>query len=124
MIEIDSPELGRIPLHGKAMIVFPAGCATPSYTNTDYDIILIVAGIDRSLTLNLVHPAIIIVEAGIRTTVQVHGLGVANSSVLFIAGLDNAVHGVQSQGRGRITIAGHHEFDIGSISSFQRIEIQ
>jgi hypothetical protein len=124
MIEIDSPELGRIPLHGKAMIVFPAGCSTTAFTNTDYDIILIVAGIDRTLDLNLVHPAIIIVEAGIRTTVQAHGPGAANSSVLFIAGLENAVHGVHTQGRGRVTIAGHHDFDIGSISSFDRIEIQ
>ncbi len=40
MIEIDSPVIGRIPLHGKAMIVFPAGCATTTFTNNDYDIIL------------------------------------------------------------------------------------
>jgi len=123
MIEIESPQLGRIPLHGKTMIVFPAGCAINTFTNTDYDVILIVAGIDRTLDLNLVHPAIIIVEAGIRTTVHAHGQGAVNSSVVFIAGLENTVHGINAQGRGRVTIAGHQEFDIGSISSFERIEI-
>ena len=42
---------------------------------------------------------------------------------MFIAGLENQVHGVPNLGRGKVTVAGHHEFDIGSVSQFEKIEI-
>jgi hypothetical protein len=123
MLEIQSEDPGRIPLHGKSMIVFPAGCRTTTYQNNDYDIILIVAGIDRTMNIQLNRETILIVEAGIRTTVNTHGPAAGNSSALFIAGLENQVHGVPNQGRGKVTVAGHHEFDIGSVSQFEKIEI-
>lgn len=123
MLEIQSDDLGRIPLHGKSMIVFPAGCRTTSYQNDDYDIILLVAGIDRGMNIQLNRKTILIVEAGIRTTVNAQGPAANYSSVLFIAGLENQVHGVPNQSRGKVLDAGHHEFDIGSISQFEKIEI-
>lgn len=123
MLEIQSDILGRIQLHGKSMIVFPAGCRTTTYQNDDYDIILIVAGIDRKMEIQLNRETILIVEAGIRTIVNAHGPAANNSSILFIAGLENQVNGVPNQGRGKILVAGHHEFDIGSISQFEKIEI-
>ncbi len=123
MLEIQSDDLGHIPLHGKSMIVFPAGCRTTTYQNNDYDIILIVAGIDRNMDIQLNRETILIVEAGIRTTVNAHGPAAGNSSVLFIAGLENQVNGVPNQGRGKVLVAGHHEFDIGSVSQFEKIEI-
>lgn len=125
MLEIQSDTLGCIPLHGKSMIVFPAGSRTTTYQNDDYDIILIVAGIDRAMDIQLNREAILIVVAGIRTIVNAHGPAANSSSVLFIAGLKNQVNGVQNQGRGKILVAGgHHEFDIGVISQFEKIEIQ
>ena len=53
MLEIQSDALGRIPLHGRSMIVFPAGCRNTTCQNDDYDIILIVAGINRTIDIQL-----------------------------------------------------------------------
>ncbi len=103
--------------------LFPAGCRATTYQNNDYDIILIVAGIDRTMNIQLNRETILIVEAGIRTTVNTHGPAAGNSSALFIAGVENQVHGVPNQGRGKVTVAGHHDFDIGSVSQFEKIEI-
>ncbi len=123
MLEIVSDTLGCVPLHEKSMIVFPAGCRTTTFQNDDYDIILIVAGIDRTMEIRLNHEAILIIDAGIRTAVNAYGPAAGNSSVLFIAGLENHVNGVPNQGRGKVTLAGHHEFDIGSVSQFEKIDI-
>ena len=60
-----------------------------------YDIIMIIAGIDRTVNIELLKPTIIVVDAGIRTTVNVKGgLALANSQAVLIAGLDNKVNGL------------------------------
>ena len=123
MIEIQSNKIGRISLHGKKMIVFPAGCRTTTFINDDYDVLLIVAGIDRTMDITLNREATIIVEAGIRTEINTHGPAAHQSTAIFIAGIDNKVNGVPNQDKGRIVGGGDRDFDIGAISSFEKIEI-
>jgi len=75
------------------------------------------------VNIELHQPAIIIVEAGIRTKVNVTGgMALPISQVVLIAGLDNIVNGLTTQNRGRIISAHKDEFDLGAIASFDKIE--
>lgn len=126
MIEIKLDNGMSIPLHGKSLLILPAGSRTNHIINNedDYDVIMIIAGIDRTVNIELHQPAIIIVEAGIRTVVNVTGgMALPISQVVLIAGLDNTVNGLTTQNRGRIISAHREEFDLGAIASFDKIEI-
>ena len=126
MIEIQLDNGTTIPLHGKSLLILPAGSRTNHIINNedDYDVIMIIAGIDRTVNIELHQPAIIIIEAGIRTVVNVTGgMALPISQVVFIAGLDNTVNGLTTQNRGRIISAHRDEYDLGAISSFDKIEI-
>ncbi len=87
MIEILLDNGTTIPLHEKSLLILPAGSSTNHIINNedDYDVIMIIAGIDRTVNIELHQPAIIIVEAGIRTVVNVTG-GIAptNSSCICV----------------------------------------
>lgn len=126
MIEIKLDNGTTIPLNGKSLLILPAGSRTNHFVNNedDYDVIMITAGIDRTVNIELHQPAIIIVEAGIRTVVNVTGgMALPISQAVLIAGLENTVNGLTTQNRGRIISAHRKEFDLGSISSFDKIEI-
>lgn len=126
MIEIKLDNGTTIPLNGKSLLILPAGSRTNHIVNNedDYDVIMITAGIDRTVNIELHQPAIIIVEAGIRTVVNVTGgMALPISQAVLIAGLENTVNGLTTQNRGRIISAHREEFDLGSISSFDKIEI-
>ena len=126
MIEIQLDNGTTIPLRGKSLLILPAGSRTNNIINNenDYDVILIIAGIDRTVNIELHQPAIIIVEAGIRTVVNVTGgMALPISQAVLIAGLDNTVSGLTTQNRGRIISAHRDEFDLGAIATFDKIEI-
>lgn len=126
MIEIKLDNGTTIPLNGKSLLILPAGSRTNHIVNNEdgYDVIMITAGIDRTVNIELHQPAIIIVEAGIRTVVNVTGgMALPISQAVLIAGLENTVNGLTTQNRGRIISAHREEFDLGSISSFDKIEI-
>jgi|GEM_PF-1417766 len=125
MLEIQLDNGTTIPLHGKSLLILPAGSRTNHIINNedDYDVIMIIAGIDRTVNIELHQPAIIIVEAGIRTKVNVTGgMALPISQAVLIAGLDNIVNGLTTQNRGRIISAHKDEFDLGAIASFDKIE--
>lgn len=128
MIEIQLNEGTTIPLQGKSLLVLPAGSRTTHIINNkdDYDLIMIIAGIDRTVNIELHKKTIIIVEAGIRTVVNVIGeeIVLTISEAILIAGLDNKVNGLMTQNRGRIISAHKEEFDLGAISNFNKIEIR
>ena len=126
MIEIKLDNGTTIPLQGKSLLILPAGSRTNNIINNedDYDVIMIIAGIDRAVNIELHQPAIIIVEAGIRTIVNVTGgMALPISQAVLIAGLDNTVNGLATQNRGRIISAHRNEFDLGAIATFDKIEI-
>jgi len=126
MIAIQLDNGTSMPLHGKSLIMLPASSKTFEIVNNedDYDVILITAGIDRVVDIELHVPAIIIIEAGIRTTVNVTGgMALPLSQAVFIGGLDNTVNGLVNQNRGRIVSAHQHEFPLGALASFRKIEI-
>lgn len=126
MIEIQLDNGTTIPLHGKSLLMLPAGSRTNHIINNedDYDVIMIIAGIDRTVNIELHQPAIIIVEAGIRTVVNVTGgMALPISQAVLIAGLDNTVNGLTNQNRGRIVSAHRDDFDLGAIATFDKIEI-
>jgi len=116
-----------ISLHKKSLLILPADSRTNHIINNedDYDVIMIIAGIDRTVNIELHQPAIIIVEAGIKTTVNVTGgMALPLSQAVFITGIDNVVNGLTNQNRGRIISAHRDEFDLGSISDFDKIIIK
>ncbi len=126
MLEIQLDNGTTIPLHGKSFLILPAGSRTNNIINNedDYDVIMIIAGIDRTVNIELHQPAIIIVEAGIRTIVNVTGgMALPISQAVLIAGFDNTVNGLATQNRGRIISAHREEFDLGAIATFDKIEI-
>lgn len=126
MIEIQLDNGTTISLHGKSLLLLPAGSRTNHIINNedDYDVIMIIAGIDRTVDIELHQPAIIIVEAGIRTVVNVTGgMALPISQAVLIAGVDNTVNGLATQNRGRIISAHRDEFDLGAIATFDKIEI-
>lgn len=127
MIEIQLDNGTTIPLHGKSLLILPAGSRTNHIINNqgDYDVIMIVAGIDRTVNIELHQPAIVIVEAGIRTIVNVTGgMALPISQAVLIAGLNNTVNGLTTQNRGRILSVNREEFDLGAIASFENIIIK
>jgi len=126
MIEIQLDNGTTIPLHGKSLLMLPAGSRTNNIINNedDYDVIMIIAGIDRTVNIELHQPAIIIVEAGIRTIVNVTGgMALPISQAILIAGIDNIINGLTTQNRGRIISAHREDFDLGAIASFEKIKI-
>ncbi len=127
MIEIKLDNDTSISLHGKSLLILPAGSQTNHIINNedDYDVIMIIAGVDRTVNIKLNQPAIIIVEAGIRTVVNVSGgMALPISQAVLIAGVDNTVNGLTTQNRGRIISANRKEFDLGAIATFNKIKIE
>lgn len=127
MIEIQLENGMTIPLQGKSLLMLPADSNTNHIINNenDYDIILIIAGIDRTVNIELHKPAIIIVKDGIRTKVNVTGgMALPISQAVFIAGVDNNVNGLTTQSRGRIVLSNGHDFDLSAISDFGNIDIR
>ena len=126
MIEIQLDNEMTIPLHGKSLLILPAGSGINHIINNedDYDVIMIIAGIDRTVYIELHQPTIIIVEAGIRSVVNVTGgMALPFSQAVLIAGLDNTVNGLATQNRGRIISSHRDEFDLGAIATLNKIEI-
>lgn len=127
MIDIQLENGTIIPLSGKSLLIIPAGSRENHIINNedDYDVIMIIAGIDRTINIELHQPSIIIVEAGIRTKVNVTGgMALPISQAVFIAGIDNIVTGLTNQNRGKIISSYTDEFDLGSISVFNKIDIK
>jgi len=126
MVEIKLDNGIVMPLHGKKLLILPAGSRANNIINNedDYDVIMIIAGIDRTVNIELHQPATIIVEAGIRTVVNVTGgMALPISQAVFISGIDNKVNGLTNQNQGKIISAHGGEFDIGAIADFGKIEI-
>jgi hypothetical protein len=126
MLEIQLDNGTTLPLHSKSLLILPASNRTKHIINNedDYDVIMVIAGIDRTINIELNQPAIIIVKAGIRTVVNVTGeMALPISQAVLIAGIDSTVNGLTTQNRGRIISAHRDEFDLGSIACFDKIEI-
>lgn len=127
MLEIKLENGKRIPLNGKSLLVLPAGSNTENIINNedDYDVIMISAGTDRTVNIELHQPAIIIVEAGSNNVVNVTGgLALPISQAVLIDGVDNKVNGLETQNRGQIISKHRNDFDLGTIASFGKIEIK
>jgi hypothetical protein len=125
MIEIRLDNGTTIPLDGKSLLIIPSGSGTTHIINNqnDYDIIYIIAGIDRIVNIELNKPAIVIVEAGIGNVINVSGETAPISQAVLIAGLENTVNGLATQNRGQIITAHRKEFDLGAIATFDKIII-
>jgi len=126
MLEIKLDNGTAVPLHGKSLLILPADSRTNHIINNenDYDVIMVIAGTDRTVNIELHQPAIIIIEAGVRTVVNVTGgLALSISQAVLIAGLDNTVNGLTNQNRGQIISANRDQFDLGAIASFDKIDI-
>ncbi len=123
MIEIRIDNNETLELHRKSILMLPSGSRQKHYVNEDYDIIMVIAGVDRTLSLVLKKPTILIVEAGVRTSIIVEGTQAQNSQVVFIDGVHNSVKGVSKQNRGRIYNMREEEYDLGAISNFEQITI-
>lgn len=123
MIEIRLDNNEVIELYRKGILLLPPGCLKDHYVNNDYDIIMVIAGVDRKLNLLLNRKTILIVEAGVRTSIIVDGAEAENSQVVFIAGVNNSVKGIPSQNRGRIYNMRDEEFDLAAVANFKQIKI-
>ena len=125
MLEIKLDNRTSIPLRGKSLLILPPGSRSRNVVNNgrdNYDAIMIVAGVDRTVNIHLDRTAILIIETGGRTTVNVTGTTALNTSqVVFIAEVDNKVNGLLTQNRGKIISARREEFDLASITDFERI---
>ena len=125
MLEIQLENGSTISLNKKSLLILTEGSKINNIINKedDYDVIMIIAGIDRTVNIELHQPAIIIVEAGIRTVVNVTGgMALPISQAVLVSGLDNKVNGLAIQNRGRIISANRDEFDLGAIALFDKIE--
>ena len=127
MLEIKLDNRTSIPLRGKSLLILPMVSRSRNVINNgrdNYDAIMIVAGVDRTVNIHLDRTAIIIIETGGRTTVNVTGTTALNTSqVVFIAEVDNKVNGLLTQNIGKIISARREEFDLALITDFERIEI-
>lgn len=123
MIEIRLDNNEVINLYQKSVLLLPPGCRKDHYVNDDYDIIMVIAGVDRKLNLILNRKSILIVEAGVRTSIIVEGVEAKNSQVVFITGVSNSVKGIPSQNRGRIYNMRDEEFDLAAVANFEQITI-
>lgn len=124
MLEIKLDNNQTIRLDRKNLLIIPAGCPLTTFTNEEFDIILVIAGIDRTIYLKLMKPTILIIEAGIRTNVIAEDTESKKSQVVFIAGLGNVVTGIEKQNRGNIYDMKNDKFDLGTIANFTQITIK
>ncbi len=124
MIELETRHLGTIRLHNKSVLILRAGSPRTAFVNEEYEVIVVVAGIDRSLDLNLRIPTVLIVEAGIRTRVSATGPQAAQSKAIFIAGLENEVTGIPTQDTGRCVAGGGRDFDLGALSVLKKVIVE
>jgi hypothetical protein len=127
MIEIRLDNGTTIPLMGKSLLILPADSETNQIINNegDYDVIMITAGIDRIVNIELHQPAIIIIEAGIRNTVNVTGgMALPISRAVMISGQNNTVNGLLTQNCGQFISTQSENFGLGDIVSFDKIEIR
>jgi len=115
MIEIRLDNNEKIELTRKSILLMPPGSRQDHYVNEIYDVIMIIAGVDRNLNLILNRKSILIIEAGVRTS--------ENSQVVFIAGVNNSVKGITRQNRGRIYNIKDEEFDLAAVANFEQITI-
>jgi len=126
MIKIDLFDGSRVPLNGKSLLILPAGSSVDSVVNKedDYDVILIVGGQDRTIDIELRQPAIIVVDGGIRTTVNVSGgMALPISKAVFIGGAGNAVNGLTNQCAGLVVAENGQSFDLSAIASLSKVVI-
>lgn len=126
MFEIRLENGDTFPLRGKSLLILPpGGSQIKEIVNNDgdYDVILVVAGIDRTVNIELHKPATIIIEGGINTTVNVTGgMALPISKVVLIRGQENVVNGAVEQNRGKVLLHGE-AFDLGAISEFEKVDI-
>lgn len=126
MIKIKLDNRTIIPLINKSILILPSGSNTNNIVNNedDYDVIIIIAGNDRTINIELHQPAIIIVQDEFRTVVNVTGgMALPISQVVFIGGDNNQVNGLITQNSGRIISSNGSEFDISNIADLGRITI-
>lgn len=126
MIEIQLDNGIVIPLQGKSILLLPPSSRTNHVVNNedDYDVIIIVAGIDRTINIELHQPAIIIVESGVRNVVNVTGgMALPISQAVFISGNENIVNGLSNQNKGQIISTPSRDFNLAAIATFKKIEI-
>jgi hypothetical protein len=123
MIEIRLDNNEVVELIRKNILLLPPGSRQDQYVNDNYDVIMVIAGVDRKLNLILNRKSILIVEAGVRTSIIVEGPQAENSQVVFIAGVNNSVEGIPRQNRGRIYNMKNEEFDLAAIANFEQITI-
>lgn len=123
MIEIRLDNNEKIELTRKSILLMPPGSRQDHYVNEIYDVIMIIAGVDRNLNLILNRKSILIIEAGVRTSIIIEGTQAENSQVVFIAGVNNSVKGITRQNRGRIYNIKDEEFDLAAVANFEQITI-
>ncbi len=123
MIEIRLDNNEVVETIRKSILLLPPGSRQDQYINDNYDVIMVIAGVDRKLNLILNRKSILIVEAGVRTSIIVEGAQAENSQVVFIAGVNNSVKGIPRQNRGRIYNMKDEEFDLAAVANFEQITI-
>ena len=127
MLEIKLNNGTVIPLRRKSILMLPAQNNITEFTNKedDYEVIMIIGGVDRNVNIELSQPAIIIIDSGTRTTVNVTGgMALPLSQVVFINGVDNILNGLTTQNKGRIISAHKVDFDLGAVACFEKIHFQ
>jgi len=123
MIEIRLDNKEILELNRKRILLLPPGSRQDHYINNDYDVIMVIAGVDRKFHLILNKPTILIVEAGVRTSINVEGTQAEISQVVFLAGVNNTVNGISRQNRGKIYTMRDEEYDLGAIANFEQVTI-
>ena len=126
MLEIHLDDGRHLHLHGKSLLILHRGSIINNIINNedDYNMILITGVTDRTFSIEVHQPVIIVVEACKRTTVNVTGgMGLLLSEAVFIDGIENKINGLEKQNRGEIISAHREKFNLGAIADFRKIEI-
>ncbi len=126
MIEIHLENGKIIPLYRKSILILSSGFKNSHIINNEdnYDVIMIIAGIDRKVNIELHQPAIVILEGCIRTVVNVTGgMALPISQAVINGGMNNTINGLAKQNNGRLITSLGEKIDLTEIATFDKIEI-
>jgi len=123
-IELENGSI--ISLNGKSLLILPADSKRNEIINKegDYDVIIIIGGLDKTVIIELQQPATIVIDGGIKTIVNVKGgMALPISKAVFIGGIENKILGITKQSQGKIKTDSEFAIFMGAIAAFSKIEI-
>jgi len=109
------------------LFFFSSGSKTNFYRTDESksEILYVIAGVDRYLTFELTKETIVVLEAGVNTKIMTKcTTNGKKSKVVFIAGVNNSVEGLENQHRGKFTDMRGNEVCLSSLVDFKDIRIE